>query len=133
MAHSIPIGETEPLELARSAEGGVAASQASKLAARLAIPVGEFAKLIGIPGRTLHRRLKDRKPLSIDDGAKILRVQRLIAIADEVFESPVPTKNWFSKPLRVLGGRSPLTMCTTEFGAREVEDTLGRIDHGVFS
>ena len=40
---------------------------------------------------------------------------------------------WFGEPLSVLGGQTPLDLCATEAGAREVEQTLGRIEHGVFA
>ena len=133
MATLLTSQQFEPLALAKGAEAGVSAKEASKLADHFAIPTAQFATVIGLSERTLQRRFKDGKPLTTDDGAKILRVQRLIAIADEVFENPIASKGWFLRPLRVLGGRSPLSLCATEFGAREVEDTLGRIDHGVFS
>jgi uncharacterized protein (DUF2384 family) len=35
--------------------------------------------------------------------------------------------------VRALGGRSPLDFAQTEPGAREVENVIGRLEHGVFS
>jgi uncharacterized protein (DUF2384 family) len=32
-----------------------------------------------------------------------------------------------------LGHATPLALADTEFGAREVEDLLGRLEHGVYS
>lgn len=40
---------------------------------------------------------------------------------------------WFKHPKRALGGKTPLEFADTELGAREVEDLLGRLKHGVFS
>ena len=34
---------------------------------------------------------------------------------------------------RALGGATPLDFAKTEPGAREVENVLGRLEHGVFS
>jgi uncharacterized protein (DUF2384 family) len=39
----------------------------------------------------------------------------------------------FEKIQKGLGGKTPLEYADTEPGAREVEDLLGRLEHGVFS
>jgi len=36
-------------------------------------------------------------------------------------------------PAPALAGRTPLAVATSELGAREVENLLGRLEHGVFS
>jgi putative toxin-antitoxin system antitoxin component (TIGR02293 family) len=40
---------------------------------------------------------------------------------------------WLKSPQKALGGKTPLEYSDTEPGAREVEDLLGRLEHGVFS
>jgi putative toxin-antitoxin system antitoxin component (TIGR02293 family) len=42
-------------------------------------------------------------------------------------------QQWLKTPARALGFESPLHFAETEAGAREVENLLGRIEHGVFS
>ncbi|MBW1797126.1 MAG: DUF2384 domain-containing protein, partial [Deltaproteobacteria bacterium] len=37
------------------------------------------------------------------------------------------------EPARALGGKTPLEYADTEPGAQEVDELLGRIEHGVFS
>ena len=39
---------------------------------------------------------------------------------------------WMRSPRDALGGESPLMHLQTEIGAREVEDLISRIQHGVF-
>jgi putative toxin-antitoxin system antitoxin component (TIGR02293 family) len=123
----------DQVALAARAERGVTADVAKRLADRFGLPLKDFAVQVGLSTRTLARRLADRKPLGAAESSVLLRIERLVSFADDVFESPEPTPAWFLKPLRILGDRAPLAYCATEFGAREVEDTLGRIDHGVFS
>lgn len=41
--------------------------------------------------------------------------------------------SWLHSPLDVLGGKSPLEHATTELGARDVENLIGRLRNGVFS
>ena len=40
---------------------------------------------------------------------------------------------WFVQSNRALGGLTPLEMAATETGTREVENLIGRLEHGVFS
>jgi hypothetical protein len=40
---------------------------------------------------------------------------------------------WFTSPKIPLDGKTPLECADTEIGAKEVEDLLGRLEHGVFS
>jgi putative toxin-antitoxin system antitoxin component (TIGR02293 family) len=42
-------------------------------------------------------------------------------------------REWFKAPNRALGNTTPFEYADTEPGAREVEDVLGRIEHGVFA
>lgn len=41
--------------------------------------------------------------------------------------------DWLRTPNRALGGDTPLAHAQTEAGAREVEDLLGRLAHGVIT
>ena len=42
-------------------------------------------------------------------------------------------RRWLTSRQFGLGGAVPLEYAETEVGAREVEDLLGRIEHGVYS
>ena len=61
-------------------------------------------------------------------------VARLVALAIELFDGQVSaTLRWFTEPNRALGGLAPVQAAATEIGAREVEDLIGRLEHGVFT
>jgi putative toxin-antitoxin system antitoxin component (TIGR02293 family) len=54
--------------------------------------------------------------------------------AVELFEGDVAgAVRWLASAKRALGGQAPLTYSRTEVGAREVENLIGRLEHGVFS
>lgn len=53
--------------------------------------------------------------------------------AEVVFENADLARQWLNRPQFGLGGEIPLDFAKTENGAREVENLLGRIEHGVFS
>jgi putative toxin-antitoxin system antitoxin component (TIGR02293 family) len=61
------------------------------------------------------------------------RVARLIERAARVLESGENARKWLTSPQIGLGGAVPMEYAGTEVGAREVEDLLGRIEHGVYS
>lgn len=92
----------------------------------------EFSKTLGISVRTLSRlKTTDRMPAVTGD--RLYRIARIYAIAQEVFEEPEAAIRWLHSGQRGLGGRAPLEMIETEAGSREVENLLGRIEHGVMA
>jgi len=40
---------------------------------------------------------------------------------------------WLQRRQRALGNKPPFELARTELGAREVEDLIGRLEHGVFT
>lgn len=67
------------------------------------------------------------------DSERALRIAKLTAHAAEVFRSHTNATAWLNRPNRSLGGVTPLSLCDTEIGGNEVEESLIRIAHGVFS
>ena len=54
--------------------------------------------------------------------------------AVKLFEGDVKgAKRWLRAPKLALGGKTPLDLASTETGARQVEDLIGRLEHGVFT
>jgi len=51
--------------------------------------------------------------------------------AGEVFANRRKALRWLQSPNPALGGLSPLDAARTEEGCQEVEDILGRIEHGI--
>jgi len=93
----------------------------------------ELAKLIQIPARTYARRVAGKARLKVHEGERAARLMRLFDRAREVFGTDENTRGWFNAKILALGGKTPLEYAQTEPGAREVENVIGRIEHGVFS
>ena len=89
----------------------------------------ELGNVVRIPARTIARR-KKFKP---DESERILRVASAFQKSLEVLGNLEDARHWFNSPKRALGERTPLEFCDTGPGAEEVENLLGRIEHGVFS
>lgn len=97
----------------------------------LAVPEEELGRLLGISPATLNRRKKARQ-LGMPESERVVRFARLFGIAMEVLGGEEASREWLNTPNPGTGGESPLSYADTEFGAREVENVLGRLDHGVF-
>ncbi|MCK5100260.1 MAG: DUF2384 domain-containing protein [Desulfobacteraceae bacterium] len=119
-------------QMIKSIENGLPVSDFKKLRDSLGLPDKDLAKYIRIPKSTLAIRKRKGK-LSFVESERLYRIQRLFVKALEVFEDGNLARKWLKEDAYGLGDVSPLEYATTEIGAREVEDLLGRIEHGVFS
>lgn len=99
---------------------------------RLGLTREQVAEALHLPERTLARRKKERR-LHPDESDRLFRLARIAAQATEVLGSSEKAATWLQRPNRALGGRVPLELLDTDAGSRQVEDVLGRIEHGVFS
>ncbi len=99
------------------------------LAKDLELPASDLAKIIGVPVRTLQRR-KQEDFFPSDESDRLFRVVRLVERAKEVLGDSGIT--WLKSPKKFLSGQSPLEFADTEAGAWEVNQALGRLEHGVF-
>ena len=68
------------------------------------------------------------------ESERLLRLALVFEKAVELFEGNADAaRDWLKAPNKALAGESPLTIVETEIGAREVEDLIGRLEHGVFT
>lgn len=96
------------------------------------ITQSELARALSIPERTLARR-KREGALSPEESAKFVRLARVVERAETVFEDTEAALAWLQSANAALGGVTPLSLLDTDIGADGVLDTLGRIEHGVFT
>lgn len=82
--------------------------------------------------RSVQRRKKDNEPLPAPASERLVRLAELYARAEEVIGDADLAKQWMQTPRSVFDGKTPLELASSELGAREVEDLLGRLEHGVF-
>lgn len=93
----------------------------------------EVSHYLSIPLSTLYRRKKDNR-LQMDESDRIIRLARLTDQAMNLMDGDEDAmREWMLTPQEILGDESPLEHAITELGARDVEDLIGRLKHGVFS
>jgi putative toxin-antitoxin system antitoxin component (TIGR02293 family) len=123
----------KPDDLAELVRKGLPASSVTALAEKLDLGNRVLSQKIGIPQRTLTRRLSHRSRLTPAESDRTVRLARVYANAVEMIGDEEKAVEWLRTPNRALGGKRPLDQLDTDVGAREVEDILGRIAYGVYS
>jgi putative toxin-antitoxin system antitoxin component (TIGR02293 family) len=112
---------------------GLPAEALFSLARRLDLRQSEISAKIGIPQRTLTRRLTHKTRLTAAESDRTVRLAQVFATAAETLGSEEKAAAWLKTPNRALRGGLPLDQLDTDPGVREVEDVLGRISYGVYS
>ena len=118
-------------ENAARVEEGVPVTELVAFGRETGFTVDELAELVQIPSRTYARRVASKARLSLPEGERAVRVMRLYDHAKELFGTHDNTREWLNSELPALGWRTPLSFARTEQGAREVENLIGRIEHGI--
>jgi putative toxin-antitoxin system antitoxin component (TIGR02293 family) len=119
-------------QVIREIENGLPVSSFTAIRNDLGITDKDLAQVIRVPKSTLAVR-KKRGRFSFEESERIYRVQRLLKKAVDFFGDLEMARKWLKEKAYGLGDVSPLDFAKTEIGAREVENLLGRLEHGVFS
>ena len=120
-------------ELIRQLERGLPFKAFNALEANSGMSGSLLASILGIPERTLARR-KSAGRLTPDESERLLRISSIFEKAVELHEGDVAAAvRWLTIPKKTLNHQSPLVYSRTELGAREVENLIGRLEHGIFS
>lgn len=123
-----------PRDMAAMVKAGLPLTEFDALRALLGLTVEDLATRIGISIATLSRRRRTGEALDPGHSDRLLRYARLFRIATELYNGDEEAaRTWLRKPARALDGETPLDHADTEIGAREVEDLIGRLEHGVYT
>jgi putative toxin-antitoxin system antitoxin component (TIGR02293 family) len=88
-----------------------------------------------LPKATYNRRRvgggQKAARLSKDEGERLVRLARIWAFANEVWQSPQAARRFMFAPHMLLEGRTPIQVTLGgELGGKMVEDVLGRLAYG---
>lgn len=127
------IKASDTAQLVKVIERGFPFGTLERVRRETGLPMERLAISIGISPRTLTRRKKEKK-LTAAESDRLVSISRLLTQSISLFEGDKEKAfRWFVQSNRALGNLSPLEMAATETGAREVENLIGRLEHGVFS
>jgi putative toxin-antitoxin system antitoxin component (TIGR02293 family) len=130
---SLGLLDSDTASLVRQVKEGLPYAAMLRFQKNTGISLSTTASLIQIPPRTLLRR-KAAGRLRPDESERLLRIAGVFENAAELFDGDTEkARRWLSIPARSLEGQTPLEFAQTEIGAREVENLIGRLEHGVFT
>jgi putative toxin-antitoxin system antitoxin component (TIGR02293 family) len=119
-------------DLIQAVTHGLPAMLIREMARQLDVTLDDAAGLLRMNSRILHRRLDDGV-LDLGESERLWELSRLFCRAEEVLENKKAAVHWFKNPVQALGWDTPLAYARTAVGIRELDNILGRIEHGVYS
>ncbi len=121
-------------EAAARVKTGLPVAELDALRELLGLTMENLAGRIGISIATLSRRRHSGQRLDAGHSDRVLRFARLFRLAVELHDGDQEAaRAWLSKPARAFDGETPLDHAETEAGEREVENLIGRLEHGVYT
>jgi len=117
-------------ELERLVQEGLPYRALEKVMERFGLELSETQRVLLMPLRTLSRR-KAMARMKAVESDRLIRLARIGAHAVQVFGTDEKAATWLHRPIRALDNRAPLDLLRTDLGTKQVENVLGRIEHGV--
>lgn len=128
---ALGISARDSLEVVRLVRAGFPFGRLAHFQKATALPWEKIARFVGIPQRTLTRRQNEGR-LQPDESDRVWRASAIFDMAVDLFEGDIAAaRQWLQTPQAGLGGEAPLELASTGVGAREVEQLIGRLEHGV--
>src|ERR1700747_3282604 len=101
-------------------QAGLSFRAVQNLQRALDIPLATVASVLGMSRATLHRR-KNQGKIDGEESERLVRYQRLLEKADDVFGDVASAREWLTHKQPGLGGAVPLDFARTEIRRREEE------------
>ncbi len=127
----LTLADRLPNEQIAALERGLPSASLAQIAGMLNLPKQSIIAALRLAQRTVTLREKTRKPFTLEESERLLRVLRLHRLARQVFTTNEAVAQWLSAPDRSLGMKSPLEMLATDVGAAKVENLAQAMMHGV--
>ena len=106
---------------------GFPAARLEQMAQQLSVERPMVLALLGLSERTLQRKTRTDARLSPAVSDRLARMDRIIALATDVFGGKGKAVQWLKRPNRALGTEMPLYLLDTDAGTQRVERELYKI------
>jgi putative toxin-antitoxin system antitoxin component (TIGR02293 family) len=130
-----------PISRIRLIKGGISAKVVEQLAKDMGIPKERLSGMLGLARATIDRKVREDKPLSSDEGSRVLGMASLIGqVQTMIEESGNPegfnaaewVARWLDRPLPALAGQKPGELMDTSDGQALVSDMVAAMQSGVY-
>ena len=108
---------------------GFPATRLDQMARHLSVNRAMVLALLGLSERTLQRKTQTEARLSPAVSDRLARMDRIIALATEVFGGTEKAVQWLKRPSRALGTEIPLQLLDTDAGTESVQRELRQIQY----
>lgn len=121
---------------------GIPAQEVGRLADALATPRENLYRWLGLPRQTVARKAKESKPLSPQEGERLLGVARLVGQLEvmvresgdpEGFDAAAWLVEWIEQPQPALGGGKPADLMDTNAGQGIVSQLLAQSQSSAYA
>jgi putative toxin-antitoxin system antitoxin component (TIGR02293 family) len=119
-------------DLLRAVRVGLPYASLEALTEKLGLEPSALGAVVGIPARTLARRKQDRQ-LSPIESDRLYRLAYVTHVAAAVLGGVAAARLWLGRANRSLGGAVPISLLDTDIGCRQVEETLARLNYGIYA
>ena len=119
------------LDLAGIVEHGLPLESVGRLKEK-GLSFSEVSEVVISPRTLKHRKARGER-LSNEETDRVVRVARIISLAEQVFGDHGKALAWLRSPDDRLHNRTPLSLLHTESGGRVIENMLWQIDEGVYA
>ena len=133
--HAQPQTVTEILKQRRTVtvetvREGLPVDSVEKLAEQLQLTSASVQRYLKLSKQTYARRRRKGR-LSADESDRVVRYANLFRGAVQLLGDASAAAQWLCAPAPSLNGETPMDHATTEFGARDVMQLIGRLEHGI--
>lgn len=121
---------TNPLAWVVAIRKGFPVAALDSFRQRIDVTNTELGQALGISMRSLAAR-RHKGALAASESERLLRLAKVVAHAESVFDDVDRGLEWLRQPNISLGGVPPISLLDTEIGFELVTDVLGRIEYGI--
>ncbi len=121
----------ETIELVSLIRSGASTDSVERLAEFLQIPKQELYRLLHITSPSSRRAAAKR--LGVKETDHLVQIAKVYAGCLDLFADPAKATRWMMSPNYALGDRIPFELLDTSEGIALIEETLKRLEYGVFS
>jgi putative toxin-antitoxin system antitoxin component (TIGR02293 family) len=109
---------------------GLPAGRLAQMVQLLGVDRSLLLGVVGVSERTIQRKHEHAERLSPAASDRLSRIDRIYALALEVFGSREKAAQWLKRPSRALENEQPLRLLDTDAGTQQVERELREIQYG---
>jgi len=128
LGHSLETG-MDRYELSRA---GIPKRALLSLVSNLNFSLRSMSSLLNVAERTIQRK-RDDELLDISTSEQVIQIAEVYSRGSEVFSSARNFQEWMDTENISFGGKRPIELLPSRYGAQMILDEIGRIEYGVYS